>query len=112
MGLASSMKIAHVVLVAACVMDCFIQIRCYNAQAVKLIDLSDSSNNSNGFNQNHIEGVCGVSAIRQMGPMGSVVKQRHVAFYQNFSATKLSNSVAAKQTVNKKSVIQSQEIAR
>lgn len=79
-GLASSMKIEQVVLVAGCVMDCFIQIRCYNAQAVKLIDLSDSSNNSNGFNQNHIEGVCGVSPIRRMGSMRSVVKQRRVAF--------------------------------
>lgn len=79
-GLASSMKLAHVVLVAGCVMDCSIQIRCYNAQAVKLIDLSDSSNNSIGFNQNHIEGVCGVAKIRRMGPMGSEVKQRRVAF--------------------------------
>lgn len=77
-GLASTMKIAHVVLVAGCVMDCFIQIRCNNA--AQLIDLSDSSNNSYGFNQKHVEGVCGVSAIRQMGPMRSEVEQRRVAF--------------------------------
>lgn len=64
------MRIAHVVLVAGCVMDCFIQIRSNNAHAAKLIDLSDSGNNSYGFNQKHIEGVCGVSAIRRMGPIG------------------------------------------
>lgn len=56
-GLASRMKVAHVVLVAGCVMDCFIQIRCNNAHAAKLIDLSDSSNNSYGLNQKYIEGV-------------------------------------------------------